>query len=362
MKHTETEVLTKNFYGAANTYNGFYSLFENLFSPDKYRKIFIIKGGPGCGKSTAMKKISEYAVNKGYEVENYYCSSSPTSLDGVIIPKLSTVILDGTPPHAVDPKYPAIRENIIDFGKAWDTTKAHKFDLQIRLLNNYKSDAYKRAYAYLSSCMSAKEVKRNCLQSYILEDKLNSAVKRICSKFKLKKSDGVINNVFTDCISGKGNVHQDTFENFSETKFFIKDYAGTSSVFFTHLVEILSDCKVNMTLALNPLNPEEYCGLWLPDEKISFTIYDDSFALNLDKKQIPYKIINTYRFCDYDAFKRNKIIYKYADKSQTTMMNGATKQLELAAKYHDEIEGLYYNFTDYNIITEMTNNLIKNIF
>ena len=114
----------KKFYAASNSHNGFYSLFDSIFSSEKLKRIYIIKGGPGCGKSTAMKAISDHAAKNDFEVVEYFCSSSPSSLDGVIIPQLSTAVLDGTSPHTVDPKFPAVCENIVDFGVSWNIDKA----------------------------------------------------------------------------------------------------------------------------------------------------------------------------------------------------------------------------------------------
>ncbi len=362
MKQTPLDSTVKEFYGAANTYKGFHSLFGSIFSPEKLKNIYILKGGPGCGKSTAIRKISEYAQNMGCDVENYYCSSSPTSFDGVIIPELSTGVLDGTAPHTADPKYPGVCENIVNLGNAWNLEKAKGINSGIRELTAKKSAAYKRAYAYLSSCMSAREVKMNCLSSYILEDKLSRAVERICSKLKFTKSKSSITEVFTDCISGYGNIHLDTFERLATTRYFIRDYADIAPIFFDCLTDNLLSRGVDITVALDPLYPGQYKGIWIPDSKISFTMYDDDFCLALDKKQIPYKIINTARFCDSEKFKRNKVFYKYADKAEKILMNGATKQLSIAANIHDEIEKYYYDITDFSIVNEMTENLIKQIF
>lgn len=362
MKQSESIPTVKNFYGAANTYNGFYSLFGNIFSPEKLKNIYILKGGPGCGKSTAISKVSEYAKNAGYNTENYYCSSSPSSYDGVIIPELSTAVLDGTAPHTVDPKYPGVCENIVNLAEAWNVEKAKNISSKIRELTAKKSAAYKRAYAYLSSCMSAREVKMNCLSSYILDKKMKKAAERLCSKYKFTAQESGITEVFTDCICSDGNVHLNTLERISETRYFIRDYADLAPVFFDHLSDALLNKGANLTVALDPLYPGQFKGIFIPECSTSFTMYDDDFCLTLDKKQIPYKIINMARFCDITQFKRNKVFYKYADKAESILMNGAVKQLSLASEIHNEIERHYYDITDFSIVDSITDNLIKRIF
>ena len=43
---------------AANTANGFYSLYDELEQPGAASKIWYIKGGPGNGKSTFMRRVA----------------------------------------------------------------------------------------------------------------------------------------------------------------------------------------------------------------------------------------------------------------------------------------------------------------
>ena len=110
----------KKFFAAANTSNGFSSLFDEIFAPEKFRRVYILKGGPGTGKSTLMGNIGLIAQSRGYDVEYICCSSDPDSLDGVIITELSVAILDGTSPHITDPVYPGAVERIVNLAEAFD--------------------------------------------------------------------------------------------------------------------------------------------------------------------------------------------------------------------------------------------------
>ena len=79
-----------------------------------------MKGGPGVGKSSFMKKIATEFADKGYDVEIFPCSSDPGSLDAVVIKKLGVVLIDATAPHIVDPKIPGAIDEIVNFGDFWD--------------------------------------------------------------------------------------------------------------------------------------------------------------------------------------------------------------------------------------------------
>lgn len=43
------------FYLGANSPTGFYSLYDQLLEPEQAETIYILKGGPGCGKSSLMR-------------------------------------------------------------------------------------------------------------------------------------------------------------------------------------------------------------------------------------------------------------------------------------------------------------------
>ena len=54
----------------------------------------LIKAGPGCGKSTFMRRMGEKGAQTapdGAMIEQIHCSSDPDSLDGVRLPADTTV-------------------------------------------------------------------------------------------------------------------------------------------------------------------------------------------------------------------------------------------------------------------------------
>ena len=114
--------MAKNFasFLGANTPQGFISFFDELYNPYENCRAYIIKGGPGTGKSTLMKKVCAEAESRGYAVEKVYCSSDPDSLDGLIVPEVGVSIADGTSPHTLEPRFPGACENIINLGECWD--------------------------------------------------------------------------------------------------------------------------------------------------------------------------------------------------------------------------------------------------
>ena len=75
---------------------GFHSFFGELCPTHSGGYTDIIKGGPGTGKSSLMKRINSALTDAGIETELIYCSSDPASLDGVYAPALNCWIADGS--------------------------------------------------------------------------------------------------------------------------------------------------------------------------------------------------------------------------------------------------------------------------
>ena len=82
----------RHMFPGGNTPAGFFSYYDQIIRPDAAR-IFVIKGGPGVGKSTFMKKMGEALLRLGYDAEFHHCSSDPDSLDALKVPALNIALL-----------------------------------------------------------------------------------------------------------------------------------------------------------------------------------------------------------------------------------------------------------------------------
>lgn len=100
------------FFGAS-TPSGTVNFIDEL--TDDLDTRYFIKGRPGTGKSTFLKKLGNAARAKGFDTETYYCSFDPKSLDMIIIRELSLCVFDSTAPHEKFPE--SGRDVILDFYK-----------------------------------------------------------------------------------------------------------------------------------------------------------------------------------------------------------------------------------------------------
>ncbi|WP_026476232.1 ATPase [Alkaliphilus transvaalensis] len=89
----------KRLFPGGNTSVGFFSYYQYVIDLKEANRLYLLKGGPGVGKSSLMKKIGHEMVERGYDIEFHHCSAGPEGVDAVVIPALKVAIIDGTSPH-----------------------------------------------------------------------------------------------------------------------------------------------------------------------------------------------------------------------------------------------------------------------
>lgn len=142
-------VKPEQYFAAANGIGGFSSLFSEVFSPIAYKRIYIIKGGPGSGKSTFLRRAADACINRGIRTEKILCSSDPDSLDGLVLPEQKIALLDGTAPHAAEPSLPGAAETVLNFFDFFDCDGLHRHKSQLKALSDEKRENYQSAYRLL---------------------------------------------------------------------------------------------------------------------------------------------------------------------------------------------------------------------
>ena len=107
--------LETRYFLSALTGAGYYALHRQFLRPPE-RYFCILKGGPGCGKSTFLKRVGDAGRSAGLAVVWLHCAGDPASLDGVYFPEKRSGFFDGTAPHTVDPALFGASGEYLDLG------------------------------------------------------------------------------------------------------------------------------------------------------------------------------------------------------------------------------------------------------
>ena len=73
--------LETRYFLSALTGAGYYALHRQFLRPPE-RYFCILKGGPGCGKSTFLKRVGDAGRAAGLAVVRLHCAGDPAALAG----------------------------------------------------------------------------------------------------------------------------------------------------------------------------------------------------------------------------------------------------------------------------------------
>lgn len=143
----------QRYFPGSNTRRGFVGYFQDLLPRGEQARIFLIKGGPGCGKSTLMRAAAQRWEAQGQAVTYYLCASDPDSLDAVVCG--DTALLDATLPHAMEPELTRVTEQVVDLSECLDTALLRPHRAQAQRLSLEIRRYFARAHRYLAGAEAA---------------------------------------------------------------------------------------------------------------------------------------------------------------------------------------------------------------
>lgn len=172
----------RHVYYGGNTRYGFRGFYQDLLKFNEHDRVFILKGGPGTGKSTFIKKVGNELSSSGWDIDFLRCSGDPASMDGVISNDAGIIVVDGTSPHTLDPSCPGAREEIINLGDYWDESLLQRHKQDIMKIIKEKQDGYKRAYCYLAAAGAIMDDSRQIYKNAFENGKLQVFVEKLCNE------------------------------------------------------------------------------------------------------------------------------------------------------------------------------------
>ena len=263
-----------HFFPGGNTSKGFYSFYHYILSEKDANKVIILKGGPGTGKSSLMKKIASYYLSKDYSIEYHHCSSDNNSIDGVVIKELNVAILDGTSPHINDPKFPGAIDEIVNLGECWNES-GFEID-KIQIIRTFKdiSKSFKRAYRYLAAAKSIHEdwsILNSETVNLNLLDALISKLNFLLPLTSDKTHRGEERHLFATAFTPNGIVTY--IDNLIENYKTVKVLKGGPGLSKTKILNTLTDSAIKLGFNVQVLHdsfiPERIEHILIPELSIA---------------------------------------------------------------------------------------------
>lgn len=329
-----------NFYAAANGFRGFRSYFDTVFSSGKYDEIFVLKGGPGTGKSTLMKKLRDFAHKNSLACESVYCSSDPNSLDALIIEKRFAII-DGTAPHERDAVIPGAIDEIINLGDNWNSKTLKKQRKTIEELNAKKKRYYNSAYKYLSFCEKINDYIQEELWKRYDFKKQNEFIEKHIEELAEAQSANTDIRLISS-FSKLGYTSLSTLSEISKAQYKVVGFGGSEYIFLSALEARLNG-KYDIIKCPSPFSDNMCEAVFISSEKISFSALPNAFGETIDT--------HVFLHLDADFINEAEELIAIID----THLKKSREYFSLASETHFKLEEIYsaaMDFTKNNLVYE----------
>ena len=349
------------YFLGANAPGGFFSLYDQLLPPEQAQVIYILKGGPGCGKSTLMRRIGGWAGEAGLETECILCSGDPDSLDAVILPGLGAAIVDGTAPHVVEPKYPGAVERYVNMGDCYDGEALRPLKGEIMdCMRGYKG-CYQRAYRCLGAAAEIMEDQRSALCTELLSQKLAKRAAGILSRELPRRASarpGQVKQRFLGAVTHQGTVClYGTAQAQCDKIYILSDSCGLAHELLLPLLTGAVERGFDVVACPDPMAPDRLAHLLIPQLELAFltALPGCSFP------EKPYRCIRLEAAADEELLRRNRPRLRFAKKVSAALVEEAVSSLSQAKAMHDDLEGIYNPHVNFALVEEFAQKLWREL-
>lgn len=347
-----------DYFPGGNTSRGFYSFYRYILGQEEARRIICIKGGPGTGKSSLMKKLAAFFNEKGYDIEFHHCSSDNNSLDGVVIKGLNVAILDGTSPHVVDPVNPGAVDEILNMGDYWNEGGFKKVRKNIIDTNKEVGKTFRRAYRFIGAAKSVHDDWSN----------FNSEALNPAKLSKLK--DELKDKIFTDSKGGYGSDRHLFITAFTpagivtyidkaleeyKNVYVLNGGPGTGK---TEVLDFLSKEALkkgyDVQFFHDPLIPERIEHVFIPELSTAIVTSNEINNKKLEGHQTYMdNLLNSH------ILNKNREEIKEVSEVFYTLLNKGLKIIASAKALHDQMETYYIPNMDFDKLNKLTDRMIE---
>ncbi len=344
------------YFAAANGYSGFRSYYKEIYASPAYTRIFVVKGGPGTGKSRLLREVAVAASEIGAAITYYYCSSDPASLDGIVITRGETrvALLDGTAPHARCADVPGAIDELWNLGDFWDPAPLEKERGKILALMQKKRESFELAYTYLRLAGNAAEAAEKLLLPAVDKEKLSRSISRLLKQKKEK--GGKEHRVLVSAVGMRGRVTLPTLADKAEELVLLKNTYGFADLFLNSLRTALKRSERAFVSAESPELPEATEAILLPENKALFCSEDA-----LPTEVTPTKILTPTRFFYKEVLAGRRSDLRKLLSTRRELLLSARSAFGSAGESHFALEDLYISAMNFEAKENATLRLTKRI-
>ena len=345
-----------SYFLGANTPEGFRSAYDGLQRDPRIRRLLILKGGPGCGKSTLMKTLAGRAGDCGMAAERVLCSSDPQSLDGVLIPEAGLAVVDGTAPHVVEPELCGCGANYLNLGKYCREAELRPLIPAIRAARAANAACYPPAYACLRAAACTARARRGLLRPERVRAVTEEALEQLLDgRLPQGGEKGRLRRLYLSAVTPEGLLSTDPG---TERLWAIQDGCGIGGALLRRLAEHWLAAGEEVILAPDPMEPDEAAGVLLPGRELGWLRVRPPFP---EPRRALLRL-------DLDAALSAELPEELAagmrelERAERRLLRAAVEWLRQAKARHDLLEELYRPAVDFAGVSREAELLCRELF
>lgn len=351
-----------HYFAEGNTARGSVSLMDS--SLQDLERVYILKGGPGTGKSGLIRSVGEHFHGKGFRVWWLHCARDHHSLDGVILPDLKAGIVDGTPPHVVEPKLPGAVEQYVNLGEAWNVAELRSRKQELETLRDRIRESLDRAYRGFAEALRIHDDWEAIYienMDFRAADQLKDHYVRLLLGDLRKERNSRVDRRFLGAATPAGAVDFVPNLTMGLKRYLLKGRPGSGK---STLLKQLADAAMQRGLDVEMY----YCGFdpnsvdMVIVRDIGVAVFDSTAPHEYFPERPDDEIIDTYAHCI-----RPGTDERYADELAALRSRYAARMktsiacLAEAASYHRELEKRYVQATDFRLVDRMKERILQEI-
>jgi len=356
------------YFAGANTIYGFYSLFHYIQQPET-KRVLIIKGGPGTGKSTLMRQVAGQAQAAGLSTELFFCSSDPESLDAVSIPVLGTVLLDGTAPHMTDPKLPGAYDEIINLGELWERSRLQPHKDSIAELIRQNGNWFVQAYQYLKEAAVVMEKLRwltaQAMDFWALSKMTHRLLSDLLAALPPAATVPQERQLFGSAITPAGlvNLYPSILQTVKNFYYLTGDPGSGKSYLLEQIRQAVLRAGHDVHVYRCSFDPERLDAVVIPAIDTAFVklTYPHTFSLN------PLQPVDKQITLSLGRYAKPSLLKHYAAERSENMerfwylLEKAVEMIKAAKKNHDLLESYYVKAMDFERLTKVQEKIMASV-
>ena len=349
--------LETRYFLSALTGAGYYALHRQFLRPPQ-RYFCILKGGPGCGKSTFLKRVGDAGHAAGLAVVWLHCAGDPASLDGVYFPEKCSGFFDGTAPHTVEPALFGASGEYLDLGTFCRTETLDT--ARIRALNADCAMFRLRAQQYLAA---AAALDARATPGLVYPEDREAARRRarsVCAReFGAPGKDtehGRCERLFLSAITCEGKIFfPETIAAQCARVYLLDDGCGLAEEFLCIVRAHAVRCGLDVLSCPDPLIPSRTQAVLVPSHGVGFLAGTaDDVPEGLTQRHIRLDVLP-------DPVRQRALrrTMRSDTRQQQLALASAVEQLRMANLLHNELEAVYRPCMDFAALTTFTDRYLR---